>query len=200
MWVGISAVGVFHTADRGATWEPRNKGVRADHLPDPYPELGVCVHKFGLHPSYPEVLYQQNHAGAYRSDDGGVTWTDINDGLPSRFGFPLAVHPHEPRTVYLAPLNGDDRGRYMSDGSAAVWRSRDAGSTWQRLSDGLPQRDAYLGVLREGMAVDGLDPLGVYVGTSTGQLFASRDEGDSWQLVADFLPPISSVETALVDG
>lgn len=199
LWVGISAVGVFHTADGGATWEPRNRGVRADHLPDPYPEIGVCVHKLGLHPDRPEVLYQQNHSGVYRSDDAGLSWQDINDGLPSHFGFPLVVHPRDPRTLWTVPLNGDDRGRYMPDGRAAVWVSRDEGQTWQAQRDGLPQADAYLGVLREALAVDRHDPAGVYLGTSTGQLFASRDEGRSWRLLADFLPGITSVETVVLE-
>jgi photosystem II stability/assembly factor-like uncharacterized protein len=200
MWVGISAVGVFETRDAGATWVARNRGVRADHLPDPLPETGMCVHKVALHPDRPEVLYQQNHSGVYRSDDGGAAWQDISTGLPSHFGFPIAVHPHDPLTVWTVPLNGDDQGRFMPDGSAAVWRSRDAGATWERQADGLPQQHAYLGVLREAMAVDRLDPAGVYVGTSTGQLFGSPDEGRTWRLLADFLPPISSVETVLLDA
>jgi photosystem II stability/assembly factor-like uncharacterized protein len=200
MWIGISAVGVFATSDGGATWTAQNRGVRADHLPEPHPETGTCVHKFGLHPSRPDVLYQQNHSGAYRSDDAGASWTDINDGLPSHFGFPIAIHPQDPRTIFVVPLNGDDRGRYMPDGQAAVWRSRDAGDSWQRLSRGLPQEHAYLGVLREAMATDALDQPGIHFGTSTGQVFSSRDDGDSWELAADFLPSISSVETALVDA
>lgn len=200
MWIGISAVGVFHTADGGRTWEARNRGVRAVGMPDEHPETGQCVHKVALHPDRPEVLYQQNHSGAYRSRDGGSSWEDINAGLPSTFGFPIAVHPHDPRTIWTVPLNGDDRGRFMPDGAAAVWMSRDEGATWARMSDGLPQRDAYLGVLREAMAVDRLDPAGVYFGTSTGQLFGSADEGRSWRLLADLLPPISSVETVLLDA
>lgn len=200
MWVGISSVGLFHTADGGGTWEPRNHGVRADFMPDPYPETGQCIHKAVLHPARPEVLFQQNHCGMYRSRDGGLSWQDIGAGLPSRFGFPIAVHPHDPRTIWTVPLSEADQGRYMPDGAAAVWMSRDEGDTWTRLSDGLPQRDAYLGVLREALATDSLDPAGLYAGTSTGQLFASRDEGRSWRLLADFLPPISSVETILLDG
>ena len=140
MWVGISAVGIFHTADGGATWEARNKGVRAVGQPDEYPETGQCVHKFGLHPDRPEVLYQQNHSGAYRSDDGGVTWQDINAGLPSHFGFGLAVHPHDPRTIWTVPLNGDDQGRFMPRRPAAVWMSRDEGATWAPQTEGLPPR------------------------------------------------------------
>jgi photosystem II stability/assembly factor-like uncharacterized protein len=162
------------------------------------PEFGQCVHKLGLHRSQPEVLYQQNHCGVYRSDDGGRQWIDLTRGLPSQFGFPLAIHPQDPRTIYVIPLNGDDRGRHMIDGRAAVWRSRDAGESWTRLSEGLPQDNAYVGVLREAMATDTLEPAGIYFGTSTGQLFGSVDEGETWQLLADYLPPIWSVETAAV--
>jgi len=198
MWVGISAVGIFHTADGGATWEARNRGVRAVGGPDEYPETGQCVHKFGLHPDRPEVLYQQNHSGAYRSDDGGRTWVDINAGLPSTFGFPIGIHPHDPRTIWTVPLNGDDVGRYMPGGQAAVWMSEDEGSTWAAQTDGLPTA-AFVGVLREAMATDRHDPVGVYVGTSTGQLFGSRDGGHRWHLLADYLPGISSVETAQLD-
>ncbi len=199
MWVGISAVGIFHTADGGTSWEARNKGVRADHLPDPYPEVGVCVHKFGLHADRPDSLYQQNHSGVYRSDDGGRNWTDINAGLPSHFGFPIAIHPTEPRTIWTIPLNGDDQGRYMPDGHAAVWMSQDEGASWSPQSRGLPAKDAFLGVLREAMAVDHHDPVGVYFGTSTGQLYASRDGGREWRLLLDHLPGISSVETVQLD-
>ena len=200
MWVGISAVGTFETIDGGRTWQTRNRGVRADFMPGPPPEFGQCVHKLGLHSATPETLYQQNHCGVYRSDDGGRQWTDITPGLPSQFGFPLAVHPHDPATIYVIPLNGDDRGRHMIDGSAAVWRSRDRGESWQRLASGLPQQGAYLGVLREAMAVDTHEPAGVYFGTSTGQVFASADEGESWTLAADYLPPIWSLEAAIVEG
>lgn len=199
LWVGISAVGIFQTRDGGATWEARNRGVRAAGSPDEYPETGQCVHKFVLHPSRPDVLFQQNHSGAYRSDDGGRTWQDINAGLPSTFGFPIAVHPHDPHTIWTVPLNGDDRGRFVPEGRAAVWMSRDDGATWSAQTDGLPGPGAYVGVLREAMATEPRDPAGVYIGTSTGQLFGSRDEGRSWRLVADFLPGISSVETVQLD-
>jgi photosystem II stability/assembly factor-like uncharacterized protein len=200
MWVGISAVGIFHTADGGSTWEARNVGVSAVGTPEEQPETGYCVHKFGLHPDRPEVLYQQNHSGVYRSDDGGRRWSSINDGLPSTFGFGLAIHPHDPDTLWTIPLNGDSVGRYMPDGRAAVWQSRDGGASWAPRTEGLPQRDAYVGVLREAMATDERDPVGVYFGTSTGQLFGSRDEGRSWHLLADFLPRISSVEAVVLDG
>ena len=197
MWVGISAVGAFETTDGGETWETRNRGVRADFSPGDPPEFGQCVHKMGLHPDNPDVLYQQNHCGVYRSDDGGRQWTEITPGLPSQFGFPIAIHPHDPSTVYVIPLNGDDKGRHMIDGHTCVWRSRDRGESWQRLDEGLPKKDAYLGVLREAMATDPLQPAGIYFGTSTGQVFGSADEGESWQLIADFLPPVWSVETSI---
>jgi len=200
MWVGISAVGTFETTDGGSTWQTRNKGVRAGFLPEPAPEFGQCVHKLRLHPDRPDVLFQQNHTGVYRSDDAGASWTEITAGLPSEFGFPMVIHPHDPKTVFVIPLNGDDKGRYMSDGHAAVWRSQDEGNTWHRLDRGLPTSDAYLGVLREAMSVDRLDPIGVYFGTSTGQLFGSADEGASWNLIADYLPPIWSVETVVHDA
>jgi photosystem II stability/assembly factor-like uncharacterized protein len=139
-------------------------------------------------------MYQQNHVGMHRSDDGGKSWTEITDGLPSEFGFPAAAHPHDRDTFYVIPVD-PGHGRTMPDGQAAVWRTRDAGSTWQRLDDGLPQRNAYLGVLREGMTID---EGGLYFGTSTGQIFASADDGDSWSEIASYLPGIWSVEVASV--
>jgi hypothetical protein len=199
MWVGISAVGAFETHDGGATWETRNKGVRADFHPDKYPEFGQCVHKLVLAADGGERLYQQNHCGVYRSLDGGRQWDEITGSLPSDFGFPMAAHPRDPMTVWTIPLNGADRGRYAPDASLGVWRTNDGGDSWVRSGDGLPQQDAYLGILREAMAVDRLDPVGVYFGTSTGQLYGSADEGRSWSLIADHLPPVWSVEAALVD-
>jgi photosystem II stability/assembly factor-like uncharacterized protein len=199
VWVGISAVGAFETRDGGATWETRNKGVRADFNPDKYPEFGQCVHKLVMAADGGELLYQQNHCGVYRSADGGRQWDEITSGLPSQFGFPMVAHPRDPETVWTIPLNGDDRGRYMPDGSAGVWRTHDGGSSWIRSADGLPQHDAYLAVLREAMAVDRQDPVGVFFGTSTGQLYGSIDEGRTWNLAADNLPAIWSVEAAVVE-
>jgi photosystem II stability/assembly factor-like uncharacterized protein len=199
VWVGISAVGAFETQDGGATWETRNKGVRADFNPEKYPEFGQCVHKLVMAADGGERLYQQNHCGVYRSADGGRQWEEITPGLPSQFGFPMVAHPRDPETVWTIPLNGDDRGRYMPEGSAAVWRTHDAGNSWIRSGDGLPQHDAYLAVLREAMAVDRQDPVGVFFGTSTGQLYGSTDEGRTWNLAADNLPAIWSVEAAVVE-
>ncbi len=199
-WVGISAVGVFETRDGGATWEPRNDGVRAGFLPDPHPETGQCVHKFAPAAGQPDTLYQQNHCGVYRSDDAGEHWTEITAGLPGEFGFPLVTHPRDPDSAWVIPLNGDDKGRYMPDASAAVWRTDDRGATWARAGDGLPQDEAYLGVLREAMARDTLDPVGVTFGTSTGQLWTSVDEGISWAQVTANLPPIWSVESVVLDA
>ncbi len=199
LWVGISAVGVFETRDSGATWATRNRGVRADFLPDPHPEFGQCVHKVAMAAGEPATLYQQNHCGVYRSDDGAATWTEITGQLPSDFGFPIAAHPRDPATAWVVPLNGADKGRFVPQGRPAVWRTRDRGRSWSRLARGLPEHDAYLAVLREAMAVDELEPAGVYIGTSTGQLFGSADEGDTWAPIAEHLPPIASVDAVVVE-
>jgi photosystem II stability/assembly factor-like uncharacterized protein len=201
IWVGISAAGVFHTEDGGATWEPRNRGTRADFLPEGenYPEFGQCVHCLVMAEGMPDRLYQQNHCGMYRSEDGGRSWQSIEAGLPSSFGFPAAVHPRDPATLYLVPLNGDIAGRYVPDGNAAVWRTRDGGESWQALREGLPQRNVFFGVLRQAMTTDRLEPAGVYFGTNTGELYASADEGDSWRCIAQHLPLITSVEALVVE-
>ncbi len=191
--VGISAAGTFSSEDGGDSWEPRNQGVLADFQPEKYPEVGQCVHHLTLPGAAPERLYQQNHCGVYRSDDEGRSWKDISEGLPSRFGFPLVVHPRDPDTIYVVPEDGPEF-RCPVDASFAVYRSRDRGESWQRMEKGLPQRHAYLQVYRQAMCTDGADPAGIYVGTSTGQIFASRDEGDSWRLLADNLPPVYSLE------
>ncbi len=193
MHVGISAAGTFSTEDGGKTWEARNKGVLAEFLPDKYPDVGQCVHHMESHPTTPDVLYQQNHCGVYRSDNAGKEWIDISRGLPSRFGFPLKIHPHDADTIYVVPEVGAEF-RCPPKGEFAVYRSTNRGNTWKKLTNGLPKKNGYLNVNRQAMAVDDLDPCGIYVGTSTGQIFHSRDEGKTWGLLADFLPPIFSLE------
>jgi len=197
LWVGISSVGVFYTQDGGESWSPRNTGTRCDYLPEGqrYPEFGQCVHNLTLAPGQSNRLYQQNHCGMYRSDDGGATWLSIEEGLPSSFGFPVAAHPRDPETLFFLPLNGDTKGRYPPNAGAAVWRSRDGGAHWRDARKGLPQSGAYFGVMRQAMATDALDPAGVYFGTSNGSVYASRDEGETWECIARDLPAISSVET-----
>lgn len=201
IWVGISAVGVFYSSDGGASWTPRNKGTRSDYFPEDqrYPEFGQCVHSMTMAAGRPERIYQQNHCGMYVSENGGEEWQSIEAGLPSTFGFPAAAHPRDPDTVYLLPLNGDVDGRYMPDGKAAVWCSKDRGGTWQDLRNGLPQSGAYFGVLRQAMATDTFDPAGIYFGTSSGSLYVSPDEGEEWVRIAEHLPVITSVETLVVE-
>ncbi len=203
MWVGISAVGVMTTEDAGESWDTVNSGVRADFMPDPFPEFGQCTHKLLSPASMPDRLYQQNHCGFFRSDDGGKGWLDLSDGLPSRFGFVLGIHPHDPNTIYVLPedTTNDDKPlagdvRYVSEAQMRVFRSRNAGADWESLTNGLPQQNAYLHVMREGMATDSLDPCGIYIGTSSGQIFYSRDDGESWELMIEYLPPINSIEAA----
>ena len=200
VWIAISTAGAYFTADGGASWQPRNRGTRADFLPEGqrYPEFGQCVHSLVMAPGGGETLYQQNHCGMYRSHDGGVLWESIELGLPSSFGFPAAVHPRDPATLFLVPLNGDIKGRYMPDASCAVYRTRDGGDTWTALRRGLPQQNAFFGVLRQALTTDQHTPAGVYFGTNTGQLYTSVDEGDTWTCVTDTLPPIYSVETLTV--
>jgi photosystem II stability/assembly factor-like uncharacterized protein len=198
MWVAISAVGVMRTDDGGQSWTFCNKGTRADFLPDKYPEFGQCVHRLLGHPANPDILFQQNHCSTYSTANAGETWTEIRNNLPSDFGFPLAIDPHHPETLYTV-VETQEGGRTNITDQFTVYRSENAGRRWERLTKGLPKGpNVKLGVLRHGLATDPLKPSGVYVGTNTGQLFASRDRGDSWKMIADFLPPIYSVSVAVL--
>ena len=197
MAIAISTGGVYRTDDGGRSWRARNHGVRAEFLPDKHPEFGQCVHKVVNHPSRPERLYLQNHWGLYRSDDWGDNWTDIANGVPSDFGFAMEVHPQEPDTVYIIPLDSD-QFRIVPEARLRVYRTRDAGESWEPLTDGLPQQDAYECVLRDGMATDGGDPAGIYFGTRGGRLYGSADGGDHWMQISDALPPIVCVKAALI--
>jgi hypothetical protein len=190
--VGISAAGAFRSSDGGGSWEPFNQGVRADFLPEKFPEVGQCVHKLLAHPRNPSALYQQNHCGIYRAKFTAKKWTDISRGLPSRFGFGLAIPAAEPDTMFTVPIDSPEY-RCSPEGKFRVARSRDGGKSWTLLTRGLPQKNAHLLVLREAMAADGLSPAGVYVGTTGGQVFHTADAGDHWKILAENLPPVISV-------
>jgi len=187
--VAVSTAGTYLTEDGGASWRPTNTGVRAEFLPDKHPEFGQCVHKIAQSPTRPERMYLQNHWGLYRSDDRGENWTDIANGVPSDFGFPIVVHPTDPECAWIVPLESD-QFRCTPEGKLRVYRTRDGGESWQAQSEGLPQEDAYETVLRDAMAVDSREEPGVYFGTRSGKVFASADEGASWMKVADGLPPV----------
>jgi photosystem II stability/assembly factor-like uncharacterized protein len=197
MWVAISTGGVYRSDDGGRSWQARNHGVRAQFLPDPHPEFGQCVHKIAPAGGRAERLYLQNHWGLYRSDDAAESWVDVANGVPSDFGFPVVAHPTDPDTAWIVPLQSD-QFRCTPEAKARVYRTRDAGASWEPLGDGLPQEDAFLTVLRDGFGGDGLAPAGLYFGTRTGQLFATADEGEHWRLVAEWLPPVVCVKAAVV--
>src|SRR6266498_3085152 len=193
-----SSANVF-TEDGGQNWQPRNQGVRAQFLPpdQQYPEWGQCVHKIVSHPSNPQRMFLQNHWGLYRSDNGGDSWTDIANGVPSDFGFAMEVDPNDPRSAYIIPLESDEF-RCTPEGKLRVYRTRNAGESWEALENGLPQENALETVLRDGLSADSLQPAGIYFGTRNGKLFGSKDSGDSWTGILESLPPIVCVKTAMV--
>ncbi len=195
--VASSTGGVYRTDDGGKTWQARNQGVRAEFLPDPFPEFGQCVHKIVQHGARPGRLYLQNHWGLYRSDDAGDSWQDVANGVPSDFGFCMGIHPKDPDRVFIVPLHSDGF-RCVPEGKLRVYSTRDGGESWSPLSRGLPQRDAFETIVRDAFSVDSLDPAGLYFGTRSGKLFGSRDEGRSWELLRDGLPSIVCVRAAVV--
>ena len=193
IFVAISAAGAFRSDDAGATWRAINKGLISEGIPDPDAETGHCVHRVAMHPSRPEVLFMQKHWDVMRSDNAGETWVEVSGNLPSDFGFPIDVHAHEPETIYVVPIKSDSE-HFPPEGKLRVYRSRSGGNEWEPLTDGLPQSNCYVNVLRDAMAVDSLDPCGVYFGTTGGQVYASADAGDSWAPIVRDFPAVLSVE------
>ena len=193
IFVAISAAGSFRTEDGGRTWQTINRGLHSGFLPDPTAEIGHCVHRLAMHPSNPDRLFMQKHWDVMRSDDAGANWYEVSGNLPSDFGFPIHVHAHEPETVYVVPIKSDSE-HYPPEGRLRVYRSRAGGNEWEALTDGLPQKDCYVNVLRDAMAVDTLDPGGVYFGTTGGQVYVSPDGGDHWTAIVRDLPGVLSVE------
>ncbi|MGD8929406.1 MAG: hypothetical protein PVI22_10560, partial [Lysobacterales bacterium] len=193
MYTAISAAGTFRTDDGGESWRPINQGLHSQYIPDPTAEVGHCVHRIAIHPRRPEVLFMQKHWDVMRSDDGGDSWYEVSGDLPSDFGFPIAVHAHEPETIYVVPIKSDAE-HFPPEGKLRVYRSRSGGNDWEALTEGLPQEHCYVNVLRDAMAVDELKPCGVYFGTTGGQVYASADDGDHWNPIVRDLPAVLSVE------
>jgi photosystem II stability/assembly factor-like uncharacterized protein len=193
MFVAISAAGTFRSDDDGATWRPVNRGLISQFMPKPDAEVGHCVHRIAMHPARPDVLFMQKHWDVMRSDDAGESWREVSGNLPTDFGFVIDVHAHEPETIYVVPIKSDSE-HFPPDGQLRVYRSRTGGHEWEALTDGLPQRDCYVDVLRDAMAVDSLDSCGIYFGTTGGQVYASADAGDTWRPIVRDLPAVLSVE------
>ncbi|NOS71284.1 MAG: exo-alpha-sialidase, partial [Verrucomicrobia bacterium] len=194
IYIAISAAGAFRTEDGGLTWKPINKGLKSQfELPDSDADVGHCVHRIALHPSRPNVLFMQKHWDIMRSDNSGDQWTEVSGNLPTDFGFPIDVHFHEPETIYVVPITSDSL-HYPPDGKLRVYRSKTGGNEWEALTKGLPQKDCYVNVLRDAMAVDSLDDCGIYFGTTGGQVYCSPDGGNNWKAIAEHLPAVLSVE------
>jgi photosystem II stability/assembly factor-like uncharacterized protein len=193
MFIAISAAGAFRTDDGGTTWRPINKGLKSDQIPNPTAEVGHCVHRIAMHPTTPNVLFMQKHWDVMRTDNAGDSWTEVSGNLPTDFGFVIDVHAHDPQTIYVVPIKSDSE-HYPLDGQLRVFRSRTGGNEWEALTRGLPQKDCYVNVLRDAMAVDRLDSCGVYFGTTGGQVYGSADGGDSWAPIVRDLPAVLSVE------
>jgi photosystem II stability/assembly factor-like uncharacterized protein len=193
MFAAISAAGVFRSDDAGTTWRAVTRGLKSEGIPDPTAEVGHCVHRIAMHRSRPGTLFMQKHWDVMRSDDAGESWREVSGNLPSDFGFPIDVHAHEPETIYVVPIKSDSE-HYPPDGKLRVYRSRTGGNDWEALTNGLPQRDCYVNVLRDAMSVDSLDPCGIYVGTTGGQVYASASGGDRWAPIVEHLPAVVSVE------
>jgi photosystem II stability/assembly factor-like uncharacterized protein len=193
IYIAISAAGAFRTDDGGKTWKPINKGLRSQYIPDPDAEVGHCVHRIAMHPSRPNVLFMQKHWDVLRTDDAGDHWHEVSGNLPTDFGFVVDVHAHEPETIYVIPIKSDSE-HYVPDGKLRVYRSRTGGETWEALTNGLPQENCYVNVLRDAMAVDTLKECGIYFGTTGGQVYVSPDGGDNWAPIVRDLPAVVSVE------
>ena len=198
IYVAISAAGAFRSDDRGGSWKTITNGLVSDYIPDPTAEIGHCVHRLAMHPSHPNVLFMQKHWDVMRSDDCGENWHEVSGNLPSDFGFPIAVHAHEPNTIYVVPIKSDSE-HYPPEGKLRVYRSRGGGDDWEALTNGLPQNDCYVNVLRDAMAVDTLDDCGIYFGTTGGQIYCSPNGGDHWTAIAQNLPAVLSVEVQTLD-
>ncbi|MBF8247414.1 MAG: BNR/Asp-box repeat protein, partial [Bacteroidetes bacterium] len=193
IYVAISSAGAFRSDDGGTTWKTITKGLRSIYIPQADAEVGHCVHRIAMNPKKPDLLFMQKHWDVMRSDDAGENWHEVSGNLPTDFGFAIDVHAHEPETVYVVPIKSDSE-HFPPDGKLRVYRSRKGGNEWEALTSGLPQRDCYVNVLRDAMAVDSLEPCGIYFGTSGGQVYASADSGDHWAPVVRDLPPVYSVE------
>ena len=200
MWIAISTGGVYRTEDGGKNWQPRNQGIRAPFMPpdQQYPEFGQCVHKVVSHPSNPDRMFLQHHWGVYRSEDAGDSWQDIGKGLPSDFGFAMEMDPADANTVYIIPIESDEF-RCTPEAKLRVYRTRDGGGSWEPLSAGLPQQDAFETILRDNLKADTNNPTGLYFGTRSGKLFGSTNAGESWTMIREGLPPITCVKTATVN-